>query len=37
VGKYEKALELKDSEFKLLMGITKTTANDMIVLLKKPI
>ena len=35
MGKYEKALELKDSEFKLLMGITKTTANDMIVLLKQ--
>ncbi|MDR2203423.1 MAG: hypothetical protein LBE76_03840 [Nitrososphaerota archaeon] len=35
MGKYEKAVVLKDSEFKLLMGITKVTAKEMIVLLKE--
>ena len=34
-GENEKALELKDSEFKLLMGVTKTTANNMVVVLKQ--
>jgi hypothetical protein len=32
-GKYEKAVSLKDSEFKLLMGVTKVTAKEMIRLL----
>lgn len=35
MGKYEKAVALKDSEFKLLMGITKVTAKEMIDLLKE--
>ena len=34
MGKYKKAFELKDSEFKLLMGVTKVTANGRVVLLK---
>ena len=34
-GKCEKVLKLKDSEFKLLMGIAEETANDMIGLLKQ--
>ena len=33
--KYEKAKKLKDKEFKLLMGVTKNTAEDMIEELQK--
>ena len=33
-NKYEKALELKDNEFKMLMGVTKKTAVDMIKILQ---
>lgn len=34
-NKYEKALELKDNEFKMLMGITKETAEEMVTILKE--
>ena len=34
-NKYERALKLKNSEFKMLMGVTKETAKEMIIILKE--
>jgi len=33
--KYEKALKLKDSDFKMLIGVTKDTAKEMVLILKE--
>jgi hypothetical protein len=33
VGKFEKVVALKDSVFKLLMGVTKAMAKEMVVVL----
>jgi len=34
-NKYERALDLKDKEFKLLMGVTKETSKEMIQILQE--
>lgn len=33
--KYEKALKLKDGDFKMLMGVSKDTAQEMIIILRE--